>query len=167
MKQTPIIFLDIDGVLNRHDYNAEAESATLCRECVAAFNALLHATGAHVVLSSAWRYMIHGGAITPRGFEYLLRTHGVTSKIKIVGVTVKDEHTPRRVEQIQRWLDAYEAVPYVILDDEPQICADIRAAGLPLVQTAAKIGLTIDDADAALRLLDDQEAFCVVGGLTP
>lgn len=33
-----VLFLDIDGVLNGHEFNAEAESNTLRRDCVERFN---------------------------------------------------------------------------------------------------------------------------------
>lgn len=38
MKRPKIIFLDIDGVLNTHVFNEEAQSSTIDRACVDNFN---------------------------------------------------------------------------------------------------------------------------------
>jgi len=73
-----VIFLDIDGVLNGHEFCEHAKSCGINPECVCELNRIIAATDAKIVLSSAWRYMVHGGALTLKGFEYMLRTHGVT-----------------------------------------------------------------------------------------
>jgi len=90
-----IIFLDIDGVLNNHVFDRIAGSSTILPVCVGQLNRIIHATGAAVVLSSAWRYMCLDGkefpaGMTLKGFEYMLRTHGVTQRISIIGHTEPD-----------------------------------------------------------------------------
>jgi hypothetical protein len=100
-----IIFLDIDGVLNDHKYNKKAQSSTLKKSCVKQLNRIIAKTGAKIVLSSAWRYMIFGGAVTLVGMQYLFRTHGAVGW-KIIGTTCKDElctrsscrHEEKRIE---------------------------------------------------------------------
>lgn len=57
MSGRPVLFLDIDGVLNGHEYDREAESSTLHPDCVARLNRVLADSECSVVLSSAWRYM--------------------------------------------------------------------------------------------------------------
>jgi hypothetical protein len=89
-----IIFLDIDGVLNGHHFMREAQSCNICRPCVLQLNRIIRTTGAKVVLSSAWRYMIHGGAMTLSGFAYMLRTHGFSGINNIIGLTESDETCP-------------------------------------------------------------------------
>lgn len=100
-----ILFLDVDGVLNGHDWHEGARSNTLRRPCIDQLSRILKETDCRVVLSSAWRYMVHCKALTCTGFEYLLRTHGAVGIVgKIVGVTCRDEdcchcghrHTKRR-----------------------------------------------------------------------
>lgn len=153
-ERSKIIFLDIDGVLNPHDFNEVAQSSSICRGCVAHFNRLIEETGAKVVLSSAWRYMIYGSAMDFKGFEYLLRTHGVTSKLEIISVTCRDELLPAREEQVRHWLRVnahrFPDPDFVILDD---MAFGFREAGLPLVQTDSKTGLTAANAEEAIRLL--------------
>lgn len=157
-----VIFLDIDGVLNGHGFDRSAQSCTIRPDCVVRFNRLLRETGAKVVLSSAWRYMVTGGAMTVRGFEYMLRTHGVAG-CHIIGHTCTDEECAGRGKQIRRWVEESPYGPidaYVVLDDEEY---DIREpsptfnhAGTnahPFVRTDGKVGLTDADVEAAVRLL--------------
>ncbi len=149
-----LIFLDIDGVLNGHNFCHEAKSNLINRDCVTRLNRIIHETGARVVLSSAWRYMIHGGAQTIAGFEYMLRTHGVTDQLKIVGITCKDEteDCETRGKQISRYGDecSEDVEAYIVLDDEQY---DIRGHGHPLIQTDGTVGLSDFDAYQAIEAL--------------
>lgn len=148
-----ILFLDIDGVLNGHDYDPQAESCTLRRSCIDQLSRILMQTDAHVVISSAWRYMILGGAITLKGFEYLLRTHGLANiQNKIIGITREDvtQAPDERRLQILEWLSSYpEVTHYAILDD-----IDFNFSGLPFVKTASEIGLTAVEADQVIEILN-------------
>lgn len=175
---TPIIFLDIDGVLNRHVFNREAGSGTIDPKCVKQLNRILRATGAKIVLSSAWRYMIHRRAMTLKGFDYLLRTHGVIAD-SVVGMTDVDERCagcrhryqmvkdpiqkPRtrcaqcwapmnRASQIWRWMtnNCDVAWKYIILDDMDMGCS---LAKLKIVLCDGRIGLTRRLADRAIEML--------------
>jgi hypothetical protein len=153
-----ILFLDIDGVLNNHKLDLVARSNTIDYCCVVFLNQIIHATQCDIVLSSAWRYMILGKPedaikpITKLGFEYLLRTHGVTNEVKIIDVTTWDEFVPTRGEQITHWLkqNKYEG-RYVVVDDEKY---DIEDKGHPLVQTDGKIGLTLTNAETIINILN-------------
>lgn len=146
-----LIFLDIDGVLNGHDFDAAAQSCRMRRECVERFNRLLAATGAKVVLSSAWRYLVTGGAMTLKGFGYMLRTHGVVG-CDLIGHTCTDEDCAGRGKQIAKWLSEspLNFDSYVVLDDDTY---DILDAGHSLVCTDGALGLTDANVDAAIRLL--------------
>lgn len=161
-----VIFLDIDGVLNGHDWDEPAQSNRIRFRCVEQLSRILQATGAKIVLSSAWRYMIHGGAMTHTGFEYMLRTHGASGIVgKIIGVTIRDEDTPgyhnfdkdgwegRRL-QIQTWLDAHSDVKtFVVIDDCP-----VPGFGDRFVETDGTTGLTAYEADKAIAVLNREEA---------
>ena len=69
-----IIFLDIDGVLNQ---TGNAASLPFDPNCVMYLNHVIKETGAHIVISSAWRYQILEGHMTLKGFEFLMKTHGL------------------------------------------------------------------------------------------
>jgi hypothetical protein len=119
-----VLFLDIDGVLNDHAYDERAESTTLLRPCVDRLNRVLDETGCVVVVSSAWRYMVLGRAMSLHGFEYLLRTHGVRCSGRLVGTTGRDRDTTDKTErgrQVGAWLAAYGCPeePWAVVDDLP------------------------------------------------
>lgn len=157
------LFLDIDGVLNGHDYSDEAKSCNIRRECVFRLNRVVNETGCKIVVSSAWRYMIHGGQMTMAGFWYMLRTHGLVGHGKelFLGVTRKDRQPPtekdERGEQIRAfvgdWNKRHADRPitrYIAVDD---LDLGITAAKVPLVLTDGKVGLTDADAGELIRLL--------------
>ena len=151
--ERPLIFLDIDGVLNWHDFNPISLSAPIEQSCVKALNEVIHRTAAALVISSAWRYMILNGAMTLDGFHYMLRTHGVTSFTEIVGVTEKDgrDKGRNRDVQITRWRKANRHIgPYVVIDDVP---VSMRLNGHPLVKTHSGVGLTDVEVNLAIWIL--------------
>jgi hypothetical protein len=165
-----LLFIDIDGVLNGHDWSPEAQSNTIRPECIKALNRIIAATHCKIVLSSAWRYMIHGGAMTCTGFEYLLRTHGSIG-VRIIDVTRPDrmaddcpdpppgmvavDPSDTRGEQITDWLKSYRGEhgpveSYAVLDDEDY---DIGTKH-PLVKTNGCAGMTMDDASRVVEILN-------------
>lgn len=148
-KTYPIVFLDIDGVLNDHDYNETSQSNSMIPECVERLNRILSETDARIVLSSAWRYMLIGKAMSVIGFDYLLRTHGVVAN-RLVGRTPADEEIKERGWQIQQWRKENDhSGRYVVIDD-----MDLHISKLhPFVQTDGDIGLTDADADKAIAIL--------------
>lgn len=160
----PIVFLDVDGVLNRHDFcdAPDVMSSSLVQECVCNLNRVLREADCRVVVSSAWRYLVHSGSMTVLGFENLLRSHGVAALGRVAGVTVRDEEVPLRGGQISRWLsDNNETCPYVVLDDGGNLFAEgggwtdmgIEAAGHPVVWCHPREGLTGREVEAALVYL--------------
>lgn len=158
-----LLFLDIDGCLNTHSWDQDAKSSTLDRDKVERLNYVLNETGARIVVSSAWRYMVHGGAMTLGGFDYLLRTHGVIADA-VVGITrmdtMIDKEAPKpdeRGEQISDWLmndNRWSGHPYAVIDD---LDAGITAAGHPFVQCDGKVGMTDADAERLIELLGAAE----------
>ncbi len=157
------LFLDIDGVLNSHTYCREAASNLIDRDKVSHLNRILETTGAGLVISSAWRYLVHRGEMTLAGLDWLLRSHGVRAG-HLCGITETDEVTSQRVgatigmnraraEQISYW--AWQPKngddrPFVIIDD---LDLGFTDRSLPFVQTDSSIGLTAIDADRAITLL--------------
>ena len=168
----PLIFLDIDGVLNGHNFDDHPSvlSNTIDRECVEALNRLIVAVDPDIVLSSAWRYMIHGGAMTLKGFEYLLRTHGVMANDRLIGLTLTDATYPTRGEQIQAWLDEFGSRPYVVLDDggcKPGTDEwwDMGLPIHPVVWTRGNVGLTDFEVAKAIETLRGQALLATNSGV--
>jgi hypothetical protein len=152
----PVLFLDIDGVLNvPGDY---APGCALIRPVLAArLQRVLDATAAVVVVSSAWRYQVLMGAVTLRGFEHLLRSHGIRARVldttgrdagddreDFNGATAGDE----RARQIRRWLASPPAVTrWAVVDDS------LVDVGPRLVRTDGARGLEDGHADRLIVLL--------------
>jgi len=153
-----IIFMDIDGVLNNHTFLSESQSGAIDPACVQRMNRIIRETDARIVLSSAWRYMVHNHAMTLDGFHYLLRTHGFIGSLNgcdrlIVDLTCRDEDIPGRPDQIKAWLA--NCIPpgpaYVIIDDLDEVWR-----GLHIVQPDFAEGLTEEQADEAIRIIQSQ-----------
>lgn len=143
-----VVFLDVDGVLNCASRWAQlppcgpAANNRVDPEAVARLKRILDATGADVVVSSAWR-IEHMQVLVA-----FLATCGIP-RHRVVG------HTPRfgsnRGLQIAHWLRAHDEVgPFVILDD-----ASDMGRLLPwLVQTTWDDGLQDAHVDAAIAMLE-------------
>lgn len=138
-----IIFLDIDGTLNRFG-REDFEPA-----CVAALNRIIAVTSARVVLSSSWRYKVHQGHTDLAGLATILRVQGGV-RGELIDVTRGDEGDESRWRQIADWLKSpvVKIDRYCILDDDSD-----AFGGRPGVRTKSYVGLTEADADAAIRIL--------------
>lgn len=150
MKTPPVLFLDVDGVLNGHDFDHSAQSNVIRRDCVKRLNRILDETGCQIVLSSAWRYMVLMGAMTLDGFGYLLRSHGVRAG-RLIGTTAKDETggVDERGKQIKAWLAEHQAVTQWAVVDDMALGFD----GMPIVRTDGARGLQDADADRLIEML--------------
>jgi len=147
-----ILFIDVDGVLNRCNWEEGDSRAALHQECVRQLNRILAATKAGLVITSNWREWIEEGAMTLEGFEFMLRTHEVVGG-RVVGVTASDEDVQGRGAQVAAWLAKHPHVrALAILDDEsewPEPAAQRRR----LMHVKGKKGLTCATANHAMRLL--------------
>lgn len=169
----PILFLDIDGVLNsalwyeqpaakRGPKGLRAFDPAAC----ARLDRVLVATGARVVLSSSWRYG------TPRGpsrvMTALLRLRGALSldiidrtptapEMGILATRPIDGHpeslryeTEVRGHEIQAWLDETRfAGTFAIVDDE----ADMAHLSGRLIRTSYVDGLCDEHVDRLISML--------------
>ena len=166
----PILFLDIDGVLNDGTWLTDAKSFHIKPQCVKPFNRIIKEIHPDIVLTSAWRYMILAGTMTTQGFQFLLRSHGVSCDIHIIGITPQSEfcrhckhvnvrgaadcekcgEALKRGQQITSWLHGKIRRNYLVIDDHPH---DIRAHRHPLLLTDGTVGLTETDATTAIAML--------------
>jgi hypothetical protein len=114
-------------------------------------NDIVTATLSSVVVSSAWRYMILNGAMTVKGFEYLLAIHGFIGKV--VGHTCSDEDVDDRAEQIRRYVAEHGIRRWVAIDDGQP---DLSALGDRWIKTESKVGLTATEVALAMARLTRQ-----------
>ena len=142
-----IIFLDVDGVLNNNDTDTRnplgyiGVDDTLCQR----LRDIVAATGAKIVLSSAWR-------TAPRALPYLWEHCGPT--VECIGET---PYYPAgiRGDEIQEWLDQnadrLKVNRFIILDDRE----DMGRVLDRLVHTDYEVGLTEEDVKFAIKMLND------------
>ena len=158
---TPIVFMDIDGVLNSEKWYAQAASRKEDRNsesstqqsllersidpaCIQRLNRLLQRTGAAVIVSSSWRKEHPLSEIVR-----IMEARGFCGAV--IGATPSDDGTLSRGEEITRWLkmNVPRGVAYVAVDDEVE-------TGLPpgvVVVTSRDTGLTDEDVERAIGIL--------------
>jgi len=158
-----LLFLDIDGVLNDHTRYSSGYCGTGARQVNHLNDLLQEVPDLQLVISSAWRYLILNGAMTLKGFEALLLTHGVNAYGRIHGHTDADETTTPeerltfggRAELIRRYVDQHDPDGWAVVDDLPIPVAN-------LVQTISRHGLTSQNVEAIraglLALAEREEA---------
>jgi hypothetical protein len=154
--ERPIVFLDIDGVLNSRQWYAQAvprEEGPTGRSllersidpaCVQRLNRLLKRTRAVVVVSSSWRKQHELSEIVS-----IIEARGFCGEV--IGVTPSDDSAQSRGAEITKWLEENgpDGVVYVAVDDEV-------VTGLPaeaLIVTSRDTGLTDEDVERAIGIL--------------
>lgn len=160
-----IVFLDIDGVLNsewsasnytkqtgkngyggwfHEEDQATKENVLFCETAFANLKKIVEATGAEIVISSTWRKFF-----SVEKFKEMFALYGWIDA-PIVGKTKSMSGSWRGVE-VARYLESESSTNYVILDDDDQFMKDQLGV---FVQTDPAAGLTIEDADKAIKILN-------------
>jgi hypothetical protein len=86
-----LIFLDIDGVLNRWNRPGPHSPLLVEPHCMENLNSILDAVpDVKIVVTSSLRMLVHSGEMTVHGLEYLLRSHGMRGSLAEGGVTAAD-----------------------------------------------------------------------------
>ncbi len=164
--KTPILFLDIDGVLNstdwriRRDQHVPKEWRTrqiwdFDPVAVLRLNTIFeHAPDAKIVISSTWRLLHSLSELS--GF---LKEAGFTHSDRIIGRT-PDGRTREcgplwraceRGDEIEMWRDANgHTGPFAVLDDD----GDMDAVIDHLVQTSSATGLLGEHVNEVLELFE-------------
>jgi hypothetical protein len=158
MRQTPIIFLDIDGVMVTRDcfVNPEPKNShhrMFDGRCVRALQRIIEAVpDVRIVVSSTWRL---GSAEMFDRLRDHIALHGITAPV--CGRT-PDFRGQERGTEISHWLQHHKRIErFAILDDENDMGDEL----LPrLVQTDFENGLTDQHADTVIAMLSD----CVCEG---
>jgi hypothetical protein len=137
---SPIIFLDVDGVVapfvDRYQYGQVSPS------CIQVLNEIVTRSGALIVVSSSLRY-----GKTVAELQELLDDFGFTGHV--VDKTPTDMPGASRGEEISAWLATHPTSRCVILDDH----RDMGGLLDVLVQTEPALGLQPGDVERALEKL--------------
>lgn len=120
----PIIFLDIDGVLNNYSYRTEFPNL-ICPYNIVNLNKIIAATKAKIVISSYWRETITTDFL--KSFGFIGDVIGYTPRLSFhcEAFPTYSYSVPRGCE-IKAWLELNKAdlgvkmskLKYVILDDD-------------------------------------------------
>ena len=150
----PVVFLDIDGVLNitSASYTTAASKRNHLIEphLVQRLEWFLKKTDASIVISSSWRYELNKlkEEMQKEGFQYWNR---------IIGTTSKSFLPYYRGEQIQKWLNEHpQILNYVVIDDNVSDICGCKCNEIPsenVVKVNPEIGLTHGDILQAMKII--------------
>lgn len=116
-----VIFLDIDGVLNRDNFHEDENAERVVEEFVKNLAEIVRRTNAEIILSSSWRYgfsRLQKGNIHE---AYIKMFHMISKyRIPIAGSTPLFRNGPNgRPLEIRFWLTGRPGIRnFLILDDE-------------------------------------------------
>ena len=151
----PIIFLDVDGVLNTPLSWGYRREKGMDREKVERVSKLAEEVNADVIISSAWR-----NAYSLLELKDMLQKRGFQNTARIIGITPRIS-LERRGEEIKAWINETligVKPKFVALDDQWEI--SFLAHGVPYVQTRCSVGITDADVEnAKLILRPDADAI--------
>lgn len=151
------LFLDIDGVLNRHQKDQNGLGIIECKKAKMLNEVLFELPEIKIVLSSAWRYMYK---FDTKAIECALVSYGLNCDGKVEGCTRPDseqwsyEHPSTAAEwdvygKEERAKQVYdynsndiEPVPYIVLDDLNLINHKYYIDKWKFVKTNPDVGLT-------------------------
>jgi len=163
-----VLFLDVDGVLNRCGKSNQGLMTDKC-------DLLAHIcrmTGCKIVVSSTWRKYPHlmADRLLPmfraRGIECIGQTPEMVSERKLLDQSMLYTAKPRHME-ITAWLAAHpEVTQYAIVDDD----RDADDGTGRYVRTDSYEGLLDSHATAIMRLLsplNDRDHAAARGGPNP
>jgi len=155
-----IIFLDIDGVLNSHDFFESRENKgspmdMIDLEAVKRLQHIVDQTGAKIVLSSTWRFNYYDK------LKAFFRENGFT--FEIIDKTGRGCCDCVRGNEIRKWLkdnvkqsvSEVEKVNYCILDDGSDMLLWQKEY---FINTDSQHGLTVGDALKAISILNSTAA---------
>ena len=160
---SPIIFLDVDGVLNTHAMQASESDCVypqeyavrmmqnglvLSRSRLAALASIVADYDCRIVVSSTWRVQ----QMSKLALVAALAEVGVAPE-RVVGST-KELHSKPRAFEIKEWLTSHEHTgPWVAIDDIDLGSQDPVLMRDHFVRTSMSAGLVEDRADEVRRLL--------------
>lgn len=146
-----VLFLDIDGVINKFKfYKNGGLDCTLDKDCIRRLSNVVEKTGCVIVISSTWKYSNHlMDTLEEELFPFL-------PKGCVAGCTPNDPLRPYREEEIQKYLQQHPEIEnYVIVDDYDFELKSFLGKG-HIVITDALEGLTEEDMNECIKILNKE-----------
>ena len=154
--KTPLIFLDINGVLNSETTDLGPDVAPLDPVNIAPFNRIIEATSAKVVITSDWRFSLSLESIASLFEEASIRGEIIDMFPVLFGDDPTIDIEVDRGEEIESWLEKSGRTDngksdwqFVILDET----SDVVLHSDRHVKTRPDLGLTEADADRVIAML--------------
>lgn len=145
MQSEPVIFLDVDGVLNQLDQNGiyyakcyKGIRYPIDPHCVDLILKLVEKTNAEIVIHSSWR--------NDEEAVKVLRDY-------IPEFTIVDQTFLKRLQSILEHVKNHDIKNYLIIDDEP-----LAASSSHFIQTHHMDGFTKENLKTAITLLTKVES---------
>lgn len=168
--EVPIIFLDVDGVLNTRGMFTAGIKGTgrerieneLNDDLVGRLANLVRRTNARIVVSSSWRYCLVNMDVLGRRLA--------KNQIAILDKTIMPIDSSVRGDQIENWLKKWSDrwSTFIILDDSTDMLPHQMDR---FIQIDEETGLTEDDVEIAVRLLNagpiDKDTYFNQNATTP
>ena len=148
MFKKPVIFLDIDGVLNSDEWynsdynpgNLNGREGDIDPSCVKRLNRICKECHAEVVISSDWKINFSSTISRLSNAGFLGRIVGKTPRLNAI-----------RGEEIEAFVNENSITRYVIIDDRTDFLPSQKSH---FVHTDHRFGLTDKDADKAIFILN-------------
>ena len=150
-----IIFLDVDGVLNR---NAPGEfKETTYDGCIEVLKELVSKTGAKIILSSGWKRFFdddmrplnsYGQQLTEDLSKYGLILSGRTADFSTEEIVREKTFDKCKPSEILDYVHRNDLLTYVVIDDLP-----LTGLGRHLYMTDHKTGLIEADVNKIIDIL--------------
>lgn len=142
-----VVFLDIDGVVNRFKFNYNGElDNTFDEKCIKNLARIVNETGCSIVISSSWKA---SNALMDVLEENLIPN---LPKGSVIGCTPTIVPQVNREIEIKKYLESHDVTNYVVIDDYDFELRDIMKDGHCVI-TDALSGLTEQDAETAIKIL--------------
>jgi len=159
VSERPILFLDVDGVLNSNEHKTRGDVWGMSGYHISQLARVLRATGCQIVVSSSWR---RGGIGPGSDFYEQLIEHAFGGAIlrEVIDSTPLGEKlwtdgAYNRGWEIAHWLGEHPGVTcFAIVDDDEDAGS---YAPERFVQTTMRSGLTPALADRLIALLCESE----------
>ena len=160
-----ICFLDIDGVLNSRFWNDShrreiSEGKYIDTDKVKLLGALIHDTGARLVLHSGWRFWFDDGLnplreessmLTKLLAEENMTLYDMTPDLTTKEIRASKKFSLVKAAEILAWLEMHpDTDAWVVLDD---LDLNNKVIESHQIKTDADVGLTMEDVRAAGRIL--------------
>lgn len=143
-----VISLDFDGVLNGHEWChlGHKNVRSINTPNVVVLNKILEVTGAKIIVHSTWVGKILSNQLTDKGFEWMLKSHGVIADV-IGHVAQVPQNEKHRATLIKDWMTHHSVEKFLVIDD---LNVPIR----PLIRPDPGVGLIPYHVHVAQKFLE-------------